>query len=107
MPFDGWAWRDVWLEVIGMQFDEARYQKVAGEVQSARRRGALADFGDVPVSDRNPAGLEHAVLEHQPRVAYHEGWLFQRRHRSAPDAVVAKAPTSTIRSATWSRTSRS
>ena len=57
------------FEVIGVQFDQAGHDHVAGGVLAARGGVALAVFGDTAIRKSDPAALDHAVRQHDPRVA--------------------------------------
>ena len=55
------------LEMIGVQLDQARQQKIAGQILALilalPRRTPLADLDDEPVHDSDPAALDHAIGE--------------------------------------------
>ncbi len=58
----------VGLQMIRVEFHEARHQQVAAHVERRAARVALADGGDHPIRHRQPAALDHAVGEDDPRV---------------------------------------
>jgi len=60
------------LDMIGVQLDQPRNDKIAGHILPRRRRRALAEFRDLSLRHRDPAGREHAVRQHQARVGKNE-----------------------------------
>ena len=57
------------FEVIGVQFDQAGHDHVAGGIPAARGSVALANFRDTAVGKGDPAVLDHAVGQNDPGVA--------------------------------------
>src|ERR1700722_13008376 len=88
------------FEMIGVQFDQAGHDQVAGRILGARRRIAVAKVRDAAIAKRDPAAFDHAIGQNDPSVAHYR--LFScRTHldRLPSHATAANDVTSTIRSA--------
>src|SRR6185437_7107190 len=81
--------------------------EIAMRVVAAIGCAALPDFGDPSIGKSNPTALDHAIREHQPRVA-DDGVGLDRDHLIVfLHAAAAKEVTSTTRSAIRPRISSS
>jgi hypothetical protein len=60
------------LEVIGVQLDQARNDEVARDILRADGRTVGPEVRDHAVCDRDPARLDHPVLEHQAGIGENE-----------------------------------
>ena len=60
--------------MIGVQFDQARHDEVAGGVLAAGGRVAFAEFGDTAIGNGDPAAFDHAIGQHDAGIA-EDGFL--------------------------------
>lgn len=67
------------FEVIGVQFDQPGHDQFAAGVLAACRRITLADLGNASIRKGDPAALNHAIRQNDPRVAEH-GLALCRSH---------------------------
>jgi len=57
------------LEMVGVQFDQAGHDQVAGGVRAACGRVTLAIPGDAAIRKSDPAVFDHAIRQNNPGVA--------------------------------------
>src|SRR5262249_38524226 len=89
--------------MIGVQFDQARKQEVAGEVLGMARRAPFADLDDDTVRPGAPPGLDHALRKDHASIGQEQTGV---RH-GYPQAAAVKRLTSMTVSAIAARTSSS
>src|SRR5262249_43518011 len=89
--------------MIGVQFDQARKQEVAGEVLGMARRAPFADLDDEAVRDRDPSGLDPALRRAQASMGAEQPAV----RLGYPQAAAVKRLTSMTVSAIAARTSSS
>ncbi len=107
VPADVVARREVAFEVIGVQLDQTRNERVAAHVDARLGRVALAYLGDHAVGNGDPAVADRAVGEDHDGIGKHEAFGIVHAGTIASDGAAPKATTSTTRSATRVRTSSS
>src|SRR5262245_65507455 len=90
-------------EMIGVQFDQARKQEVAGEVLGMVRRAVFRELDDDTVRGRDPSGLDHASRKDHASIGDEQTAV---RH-GYPQAAAVKRLTSMTVSAIAARTSSS
>jgi hypothetical protein len=55
--------------MIGMKFDQARHDHVAGGILTTRGSAPLTNLSDTAIGKGDPAALDHAVGQNDPGIA--------------------------------------